>query len=696
MTSNKNHLVTAVLLLGAILFLCYSNTFNVPWVLDDPPNITQNLPIQIDNLWPETILHSFYAKPFQEGVLYRPIVMSTFAVNWYFGKSNPIGYHIVNLIIHIISSIVLYKTCLLLLKSSPFRDKFTSYDIFFIALLATILWAINPIQIQAITYIVQRMASMAAMFFLLAFYFFIAARRSTDRYQIRKRILLCLLFFLLALGCKENTITLIPSLLLVEVIFFYDSEGSKSDLYFKALLIANILLLTAGLYYLWSHSYFLNLFSQAGSRPFSPYERLLTQPAILLFYLSLLLFPFPSRFSIDHDFPLSISFFDPWTTLPSIIVILVLVSFGIIRWRKNPLLSFTILFFFINHMVESSIIPLELVFEHRNYLPSFFLFLPIAAFIKFALDKLSAIGFRVVYLFGIILVMAALTTTGYATYQRNSVWQSEENLWKNALSKAPGNARPYSKLGDIYGWQKEPTQKNTNIAVGLYQEALNKVSPRTSFKPAIVDNIGKIYMNRGMLDQAVHYFRKSNEMNPGYITARFDLAKALTMQGNFKEALDLMDNILTEKHYQNNFFNLRTLLLLWLDRPDEAVISANWALSLTSPNGKKQYYYNTGVAMTRAGHYSQGLWFLNQARYFIPDDFHILASSIENRLLAGDTIAAETFASQLVDRTSLGILHSKLTLLPAQFAAVPVNTALILPYIVEAASAKTAALQPIQ
>jgi uncharacterized membrane protein len=113
---------------------------------------------------------------------------------------------------------------------------------------------------------------------------------------------------------------------------------------------------------------------------------MLTEPRIVLFYLSQIFYPVPGRLSIVHDVQLSRSLLEPWTTLPAILVVLGLIGFGIWQLRKRPMLSFAVLFFFLNHTVESSIIGLELIYEHRNYLPSLFLFAPVAMGLQYLVD----------------------------------------------------------------------------------------------------------------------------------------------------------------------------------------------------------------------------------------------------------------------------------------------------------------------
>lgn len=105
-----------------LIFILYSNSFTVVWQLDDPPNITENNYLTINNLLPETLWNTFFAKPYSDGQLYRPIANLSFALNWYFGQDKPFGYHLVNLLIHILTALFLYKTTLLLLHTPSLKN----------------------------------------------------------------------------------------------------------------------------------------------------------------------------------------------------------------------------------------------------------------------------------------------------------------------------------------------------------------------------------------------------------------------------------------------------------------------------------------------------------------------------------------------------------------------------------------------
>ncbi|MDP3286040.1 MAG: hypothetical protein Q8M56_16540, partial [Desulfobacterales bacterium] len=216
---NNSRYGLSFLLLFILVVLSYSNTFNSSWHLDDYHSIVNNRFLHIDKAGFKAL-----ADVINNGNVNstRPISNLTFAVNWYFGKDDVAGYHAVNTGIHVLTAFFLFLTILTLFKTPNLKGRFSEESVYFISMLSAALWAVNPIQTQAVTYIVQRMSSMAAMFYIAAIFLYIKERLSDSAYK--KSILYFCIFltWMLALGTKENTITLPLSLLLVEIIFFQD------------------------------------------------------------------------------------------------------------------------------------------------------------------------------------------------------------------------------------------------------------------------------------------------------------------------------------------------------------------------------------------------------------------------------------------------------------------------------------------
>jgi len=223
------------------------------------------------------------------------------------------------------------------------------------------------------------------MFFILALILYakgrIAQQQSVQQGDARSRHYYCwfagcLMAGLLALGSKESTAMLPVFIFLYEWYFFQDLDKSWFKRQIKYLVAIVILFgLIAGLYLGFDPLGKFNTFRDYFFKEFTIGQRLLTQARVVIYYLSLIFYPNPSRLNLDYDFPLSYTLFDPFTTFLSLIIIVGLIALGFYLARKQRLISFCIFWFLGNLVIESSVIPLALIFEHRIYMPSMFVFL---------------------------------------------------------------------------------------------------------------------------------------------------------------------------------------------------------------------------------------------------------------------------------------------------------------------------------
>ena len=510
-----------------IILACYSNTFHATWHLDDYNKIAKTERLQLEQLTLRNVTQTFFIT--REGGderLYRPLSGLSLALNWYFGGDNVIGYHVVNIGIHYLTACLLFMTLTLVLRT-PRIKSYPPETIFWVAFLATVFWAINPVQTQAVTYIVQRMASLTTLFYLGALYAYLKARTSPYRKQQTMWYIAVGCSFILALGAKENAITLPLALLLMEIVFFQaDNRKQLKKLIYAALGIGALLsILGVALLYIWKgdpRAYFVDLYAM---RPFSMSERLLTQPRILLFYLSQLFYPAPSRLSIEHEVMVSTGLFSPWTTLPAFIAVLALIAVGVGLIKKQPLIAFSLLFYFLGHAIESSILPLELIFEHRNYMPSLFLFVPLALILKRGFDFYrDRSRFMTAVIAGFIFLVIVGWGTG--TYIRNMAWATEKTLWEDALQKAPQSGRAHHNLA----WGHYHRTGQYSDALRHYKKALELRGDKNPLNFATFLNVGAIYLEVEDFQRAAFFFRRALAIKPGHKRAQHGLTQALKQQ----------------------------------------------------------------------------------------------------------------------------------------------------------------------
>ena len=363
----------------------------------------------------------------------RPLSKFSFALNWYLGGDNVVGYHLVNLLLHLLTAVVAYSlaryTLSLLSPADGFDERFKKISALFVALL----FLLHPLQTMAVTYIVQRMTVMAALFYLLAVFLYARGRHAYLYDGLNRRslalLLLALLSGILGVMSKQNAVSFPLAFILYEIFFIRKPDGRYCKKYvFSSLAIffaAFLVVVFAGLL-------------PVETTQFTRLEYFSAQLGIFHKYLLLILFPVSQN--ADYFIILKAPLFGAREIIGAILSAGMLVL-GVFTFRKNKLVSFGIFWFFIAMSVESGIIPIrDIMMEHRMYLPMFGIGMVIAGIIMKYIPYRSV---YIVYIAGIMVFM--LLALG--TYNRNKVWQSELTLWQDGIEKSPGNPRVMNNLG---------------------------------------------------------------------------------------------------------------------------------------------------------------------------------------------------------------------------------------------------------
>lgn len=659
MNSSIEKNCTAFILILLIIGFVYSNTLDADWHLDDYHNILKNPWIHIDDFYPETVKQTFFAA-FDKGEytgenIYRPIVMFSFAVNWYFGKKDVFGYHLINIGIHMLSALFLFLCIKTLLTTPNIREKYRG-DRYSIALLATVLWAVHPIQIQGVTYIVQRMASMAGMFYIAAFYTYLKARLVPEYFKKVPLLGVSLLLFVLAVFSKQNAVLLPLVLLAMEFVFFRSLSRTEIKK-LAGLGIVFILLFSAAagvLLYFDSHR--IAFIDQYSSRPFSLSERLMTEARVMFLYLYQLFYPVSSNYSIAHDIPLSTSLIRPWTTLPSILFIFGSVSAAIFTAYRLPLLSFAVLFFFINHLVESTFIPLEIVFEHRNYIPSMFLFVPVAAAIWTVLEKYrEQPDKRPLFYIYALIAAGLIMIVGIGTYTRNMDWRTEKGFWEDAQEKAPGLARPLQNLAVSYYLKI----RDYDTAAELLERAIDlKDSNPGSAKMVSYHNLSRIFVKKNEMEAACLNAEKAVNAYPEDM-AVVNYIDILIRANRLDTALLSAERYIQKKPDEMKGYEFKTIVLIKQDQFQKAEESALKLIKREPFNIKYITYF--GLVHSGLGHYAKADFYLKKAfGGKSPDRLSIYLALIGNSIRAGDEEKTAVYTERLFERFTIHAIDKKL------------------------------------
>ena len=502
-----------------ILLAVYSNSFQGDWHFDDFPNIVKNSHIQIKSLsLPE--LKQSITGIYQDRLL-RPFSYASFALNYYVGGLNVFGFHLVNFFIHYLSSVFLFLFIFNTLKLPLCKNQYENIA-YPVALLATVLWSVHPVFVTSVSYIVQRMTSMAGLFYIMSMYFYLKGRMSKTKGKSIGFFILCALAGLASLLTKENAVMLPFSILLFDLLLIQGATKENIKRFLKILIAPLLLFIIVGFLYTGGFS---NAFSGYAGRDFTMYERLLTEPRVIIFYLSLLFYPIHSRLTLLYDIDISHSLLQPWTTLPAILLILFIIATAIYLCRKRPLMSFCILFFFLNHIIEGTVIPLELIYEHRNYLPAMFLFIPVAQFFVYVLDYFSYKRLlQIAVALGVIIIIVGL---GDVTFRRNAIFSDEFLLWSDNIEKYPNLSRPYGNLGNAYMHYQQKEKGFKYFEKALAVDNFGNIHIRAVQE----NNMGKYYYMEGQYDEAFVFFEKSYKVNSSYRSNIIYMAKIHILKG---------------------------------------------------------------------------------------------------------------------------------------------------------------------
>lgn len=594
----------SIAVLSGLCVAIYATTLHAPFVFDDEPNITENRLVRITRLDVGRLADAALHSP-----NLRPVAFVSFALNYYWGRYDPAGYHAVNMFIHAVNGILVYAFVLLTLgcaaRQRPEWAAHAPDTARLTALLAAAMFVAHPLQTQSVTYVVQRMNCLAAMFSLAALLLYLRGRMRTGgpRWLAWGGGALC---WLLALGSKEIAITLPAVVWLYEWYFFRDFDRR----WFLRGLIGcgggGLALLCAVV--AWRGSGFLNF----SNRDFTMWERLLTQFRVVVFYLSLVLFPQPGRLNLTHAFPVSKSFLDPPTTLLSLCLLLVLGGVAGRLARSDRVLSFFLLWFFIHLAVESSVLNLEIIFEHRLYLP----------LVGPAVLAACACTARLPTRWAATVGGVAVALLAVAAHARNQVWRDPLTLWTDVTAKNPGNARAQMNLGSMLEER------------GDFERALRHFREAVRLNPKYAEaryDLGVLLSKQGETTEAIRHFEEALRLEPRFGRARAALGVALGMGGKLDEAVARLTEAVRDDPSRASIRHDLAVALSRQGRDAEAIEQLVHAARLDPENGTARR--NLAMLLSRHGRKAEAAAHLAEAVRLDPTN-----ASLHNELgiLLGD------------------------------------------------------------
>lgn len=439
----------------------------------------------------------------------RPISLLSFLIDDNSWPSNPFPFKYTNLCIHLLNTCGVFWLMWLITKIQVEDKRLPEKAAWIVTFFATAVWSFNPINVSTVLYVVQRMAQLSALFVIYGLIFYVKIRITRFSGSLKDHCKLgagLVTFSILAVFSKENGALLPVLCLVVEAcILANKSVYPRLSPYFKLVFFYFPFVIIVA--FIFFKSMANGWFDIYPVRDFSPWQRLITEPCLLLKYISGIIAPSLYTSGIYFD---NIKAFSG-LSLIAVSGILLVVSLNIwaVHYRnKYPLVALAILFYFSGQIIESTSLSLELYFEHRNYLPSIFVGLVFVPII------IKCLELR--FYLGLVLVFSLPVIYGSITYARADLWGDPLEFGLYIAEKNPHSVRA------------QVEKSNALTAVGLDDEAMKGV------KSALKDSPGSLALNMKMLLIDCADGKASAESRNGLLnvarTHAYDARLFLTMQ----------------------------------------------------------------------------------------------------------------------------------------------------------------------
>lgn len=553
----------------------------------------------------------------------RPLVSLSLAINHAVDGFNVRGYHVFNLLVHVLAALTLYALVRRTLIQSP-RLKWEANAAGGFAFAVALLWALHPLQTQSVTYIIQRGESMAGLFYLLTFYCVLRASASggSARWGVLA-IAVC------AAGMASKAVVVTAPVLAVifdRVLLAENWRRLRRRWWLHLGLACTWLVLVVcgvarGLFVSGEPGGRATVGFGTGS--VSPWEYAVTQPGVILHYLRLVFWPNP--LVLDYDWPVE--------TNTALIVLQVGVLAGLLIaavWclKKRPAIGFAGLAFFVVLSPTSSIVPIrDLAFEHRMYLPLACVLIVVLAIVRLGLIRIrkgtesSESAARGVAGF---LVLFAAICCAMVTFDRNRAYDDPQEMWQSIVKLRPLNSRAHANVGwcllqkgDLAGAEaatREAIRLREDYADGYvslgqilkYQgkseeavRAFEGALEHGSDSAAARTNLIPILLAGGQVDEAVEHGRRAVALRPNMVEAHVNYAMALMQKGDIEAALSESRTAirLNPDAYQAHFNLGRMQLDAGRFAEAEAAFRAVTRIAPTLAQG----HYLLGIALANQG-----------------------------------------------------------------------------------------------
>ncbi|MDD5281221.1 MAG: tetratricopeptide repeat protein [Candidatus Omnitrophica bacterium] len=565
----------SALLLFFLGIAVYYNILKSPFQFDDIKFIVENRSIR--GLSNPLLIWEFLPTRFVD--------FFSLAVNYHFAKLDVFSYHLFNLFLHLMVSMLVFWFAWLIFSTPIMKKERLAQYKGEIALFISLFFLVHPIQTESVTYVHQRSTCLAGMFYLSSLCLYVTARLwgIDGKLHIQRRILYILAYMLALAGMftRENTITLPLAVLLFEFYFFRVNKQIRWLPAAPFLITLPVIPITMFL----SKPITLLHIQKLADSPVKGWYYFLTQLNVKITYLRLFFFPLKQNF--DYDYPVSRGLFE-LPTLISLIVLILILVIAVRIFRKYKILSFAVFWFFLTLLPESSFIPQpDVISEHRLYLPAvgFCVFSVCAMYYMFVAKNRKLLA---VLLSAIVVIFSVLT------FRRNIVWKDEISLWNDTIGKSPDKARPYNERGNAYAdrgsYAKAIADFNKAVEIDA-KVPFNIKNPLHSYsiRARIYYNRANTYQKMGDFEQALSDYSRSIEINNKNAGSYNNRAIIYAKKNEYDQAVsDLSQAIKIDPNFILAYSN-RAALYMERHKYPEAISDFSKAIQI-DPNFIEAYY----------------------------------------------------------------------------------------------------------
>jgi len=511
---------TIIILLIFLTFLIYTNILPNQLFYDDEELIYRNVYIQDLQFLPKYFTENMIAGAGKISNMYRPLLLTSFAIDYQIWKNNPFGFHLTSIILHALNSLLIFFLIYLL-----FKDRL-------LAILSSVFFIIHPVQTEAITYASGRTDPLYSFFTLLSLFLFLLIDKNIRLDTLGKKLpsylyVGSLLFFILAILSKETAVILPLLLIAVSFIFKFKRDFKKNILWLSPFFIIDLIYIVLRLTVL-NFSDTLNFYQAGNIYSSNLLVRLYTFCHVFFEYLGILIFPKDLIYSRDISYITNV--LNPWT-IAFLMIFTISLFLSVKNFPKNKLFLFSFCWFFIIILPVSGIIPINtIISEHYLYLPSVSFFLVVS----YVFSQLIKYPNKIIKSFSIVFLLFLITVFSIRTIVRNFDWKDAVTFYTISLKQSPNNIPMRHNLAMTWadkGKHEEAIKEYQNIIT------LSDTYPQTHH------NLANSYKAIGKHQEAEKEYYQALKMDQKFYFSYLGLAD-LYQKTQDKEKLEGIINIL--------------------------------------------------------------------------------------------------------------------------------------------------------